>query len=125
MLSQTDVRRLLDEPSAANRQDAALKVASAYSAEELSDDERNIAEDIIRFMTQDAEVRVRAALAENLKEYSALSHDIAKKLASDVDTVALPIIQFSDVLTDDDLLEIVRNIEYEKANGSCGSCSGF
>jgi uncharacterized protein (DUF2336 family) len=120
MLSQTDVRRLLDEPSAANRQDAALKVASAYSAEELSDDERNIAEDIIRFMTQDAEVRVRAALAENLKEYSALSHDIAKKLASDVDTVALPIIQFSDVLTDDDLLEIVRNKSTKKQTAVAG-----
>ena len=89
MLTQTDVRRLLEEPSAANRADAALKVASAYSAEELSDDERDIAEDIIRVMTRDAEVRVRAALAENLKEYSGLSHDIAKKLASDVDTCLL------------------------------------
>jgi uncharacterized protein (DUF2336 family) len=60
MLTQTDVCRLLDEPSAANRQDAALKVASAYSAEELSDDERNVAEDIIWVMTQDAEGRVPA-----------------------------------------------------------------
>lgn len=120
MLTQTDVRRLLEEPSAANRADAALKVASAYSAEELSDDERDIAEDIIRVMTRDAEVRVRAALAENLKEYSGLSHDIAKKLASDVDTVALPVIQFSDVLTDDDLLEIVRNKSTEKQTAVAG-----
>jgi uncharacterized protein (DUF2336 family) len=119
-LTQTDVRRLLDEPSASNRKDAALKVASAYSAEELNDDERNIAEDIIRVMTQDAEVRVRAALAENLKAYSGLSHDIAQKLASDVDIVALPIIQFSDVLTDDDLLEIIRNESTEKQTAVAG-----
>tara|TARA_Y100001936_G_C16083119_1_gene679448 strand:- start:274 stop:1245 length:972 start_codon:yes stop_codon:yes gene_type:complete len=50
----------------------------------------------------------RAALAGNLKTYSGLSHDIAVKLAGDVDSVALPVIQFSEVLTDDDLLEIVR-----------------
>ncbi|NKB21632.1 MAG: DUF2336 domain-containing protein [Alphaproteobacteria bacterium] len=122
-LTQTDVRRLLDEPSAANREDAALKVASAYSAEELSDEERNIAEDIIRVMTQDAEVRVRAALAENLKEYSGLSHDIAKKLAGDVDSVALPVIQFSEVLTDDDLLEIVRNEGAAKQTAVAGRVS--
>tara|TARA_Y100001934_G_scaffold192300_1_gene226711 strand:- start:24154 stop:25302 length:1149 start_codon:yes stop_codon:yes gene_type:complete len=107
-LTQTDVRRLLDEPSAANREETAAKVAAAYSAEALSEDERHIAEDIIRVMTKDTEVMVRAALAGNLKTYSGLSHDIAVKLAGDVDSVALPVIQFSEVLTDDDLLEIVR-----------------
>ena len=47
MLMQTDVCRIFGEPSAANRQDAALKAASAYSTEELSDHERNIVEDIM------------------------------------------------------------------------------
>ena len=58
MLTQTDVRRLPDEPTAANREDASLKVASAYSAEELNNDERKIAKDIIWVMRPDAEVRI-------------------------------------------------------------------
>src|SRR5690606_22052428 len=51
---------------------------------------------------------VRAALAENLKEYAGLPRDLALTMARDVDTVALPVIRFSEVLEDDDLLEIVR-----------------
>ena len=58
-------------------------------------------------MIKDAEVRVREALAQNLKENPDLPHDVALSLAQDVDQVALPILQFSDVLTDDDLIEII------------------
>jgi hypothetical protein len=52
------VRRLLDEPTAENRQDASLKVACAYSAEEFNDDERKIAKGIIWVMRPDAGVRI-------------------------------------------------------------------
>jgi uncharacterized protein (DUF2336 family) len=113
-LSQDDVVRLLKDPSGENRREAAVKISSTYSAENLSDDERNIAEDILRAMAKDVEVSVREALAENLKEYSGLSHDLAMTMANDVDSVALPVIQFSDVLSDDDLLDIVRTQGTEK-----------
>lgn len=113
-LSQEDVLRLLKDPSGENRREAAVKISSTYSAEDLTDDERNIAEDILRAMAKDVEVSVREALAENLKEYSGLSHDLAMTMASDVNSVALPVIQFSDVLGDDDLLDIVRTQGTEK-----------
>lgn len=113
-LSQDDVVRLLKDPSGENRREAAVKISSTYSAEDLTDDERNIAEDILRALAKDVEVSVREALADNLKEYSGLSHDLAVTMASDVDSVALPVIQFSDVLCDDDLLDIVRTQGTEK-----------
>lgn len=113
-LSQDDVARLIKDPSGENRREAAVKISSTYSAEDLTEDERNIAEDILRAMAKDVEVSVRQALAENLKEYSGLAHDLAVTMASDVDSVALPIIQFSDVLSDDDLLDIVRTQGTEK-----------
>lgn len=59
-------------------------------------------------MVHDAEVRVREALSANLKSCPFLSHDIAKTLAADVEAVSLPVLQFSEVLTDEDLIEIVR-----------------
>jgi uncharacterized protein (DUF2336 family) len=47
-LSQADVLRLLKDPSGANRREAAVKIASTYSAEDLTTEERAIAEDILR-----------------------------------------------------------------------------
>ncbi|MBT5050086.1 MAG: DUF2336 domain-containing protein [Rhodospirillaceae bacterium] len=115
-LSHDDVVRLLKDPSGENRREAAVKISSTYGAEDLTDEERNIAEDILRALAKDVETSVREALAENLKEYSGLAHDLAVTMASDVNSVALPIIQFSDVLSDDDLLDIVRTQGTEKQN---------
>ena len=113
-LTQADVERLLTEPSAETRREAASKVAVTYTADELSEQERSLAEDILRTLVHDMEVSVREALAENLKSYNGLAHDIAVDLASDVDSVSLPVIRFSDVLTDDDLIEIVRTQGVQK-----------
>ena len=108
-LTHQDVQKLLTEPSVEVRIETAEKLASQIDGSGLSDVERRLAGDILRLMAKDAEVRVRAALAIHLKESDALPHDVAVNLAHDVDTVALPILQFSRVLTDDDLVEIVRS----------------
>ena len=108
-LTQADVQRLLEDPSSAHRRETAQKISGAYSAEALSPEERRIAEDILSVMARDVELSVRAALSENLKSYAGLSHDIAVTLAGDVDAVALPVIRFSEVLTEDDLIDIVRS----------------
>ena len=52
-LSVSDVARLIDDPSAANRANAAVKVGSRYEDSALSDSERQIAEDIFRVMVKD------------------------------------------------------------------------
>lgn len=107
-LSLDDVKRLLDDPSVDNRQDAAQKIAGGFNDGLLTEEERKIAEDIFKVMVRDAEVRVREALAANLKNCAFVSHDIARTLAEDVDSVALPMLKFSEVLDDSDLIEIVR-----------------
>jgi uncharacterized protein (DUF2336 family) len=107
-LTQADVHLLLTDPSTEARSEAASKVSVTYASNGLSDQERAIAEDILRVLAGDMEVRVRETLAENLKAHSGLAHDIAVKLASDVDSVALPVIRFSDVLSDDDLEQIIQ-----------------
>ncbi|HLN24219.1 MAG TPA: DUF2336 domain-containing protein [Patescibacteria group bacterium] len=108
-LSNDDVSRLLTDRSVDARVETAAKLAKQFQQGELSGKERQLAEEIFRLMVRDAEVRVRQSLAIHLKESSALPHDVAVALAQDVDTVALPILQFSKVLTDSDLIEIVRS----------------
>jgi uncharacterized protein (DUF2336 family) len=107
-LSQADVARLMTDPTTEARVDTAAKVAAEFGEQQLSDKEREIAKEIFRVMVKDAEVRVREALSVHLKSSPDLPHDVAVTLAKDVDSVALPMLKFSEVLTDDDLIEIVR-----------------
>jgi len=106
-LTAQDVQKLLTDPSAANRSAMAAKVGQAYSSS-LSTRERHIAEDIFQVMVRDAEVRVRKALAQSLKSNPELPRDIALSMAHDVADVAVPILESSEVLTTDDLVEIIR-----------------
>lgn len=107
-LSEDDVKALLTDPSAANRERTANKISGQVAAGDLSGAELTLAEDIFRIMVKDAEVRVRQALADNLKESPLVSRDVAMALANDVDDVALPMIAFSEVLTENDLISIVK-----------------
>lgn len=109
ILSETDVARLMNDPSSESRVETAAKLAREIDSGQLTASERLIAEDIFRLMARDAELRVREALSRHLKQSPHLPHDVALALARDVDTVALPVLNFSEVLTDSDLIEIVRS----------------
>ncbi|AVM74651.1 DUF2336 domain-containing protein [Magnetospirillum gryphiswaldense] len=111
-LREEDVARLLANPSADIRAEIADKIAGQHQG--LSQTQRKLAEDIFRLMAKDAEVRVREALARQLKENPTVPHDIAASLARDVESVSLPMLQFSEVLTDEDLIEIVKSQGAEK-----------
>ncbi len=113
-LSQTDVARLMSDSSPQVRAQTTAKIAAEFDAAALSEAERRIAEDIFRALVKDTDVLVREALAAHLKSTPELPHDVALALARDVDSVALPVLKFSEVLTDDDLIEIVRGHEPAK-----------
>ncbi|MCA1941844.1 MAG: DUF2336 domain-containing protein [Caenispirillum bisanense] len=113
-LTAEDVNRLLSDPSGEARSETADKLARQFGELELTESERQLAVDIFRIMVRDAEVRVRRALAVNLKENPLVPHDVALSLARDVTQVALPILEFSTVLNTEDLVEIVRSQDREK-----------
>ncbi|PIW26998.1 MAG: hypothetical protein COW30_12150 [Rhodospirillales bacterium CG15_BIG_FIL_POST_REV_8_21_14_020_66_15] len=119
-LNQADVAKLLSDPTPDNRAATAAKVAVAFDPARLSPNERALAEEIFRLMVKDAEVRVRQALAENLKQNGNVPHDVALALANDVDQVALPMIEFSQVLNDDDLIAIIGSQDPAKQEAVAG-----
>jgi uncharacterized protein (DUF2336 family) len=108
-LTQRDVERLLADPSPDMRAEMAVKVAAELGRRQLTESERQLAESIVRMMARDAALRVRQALAENLKSAPGLPRDVALTLARDVEAVALPILEASLVLTDEDLVDLVRS----------------
>ncbi|HLG86109.1 MAG TPA: DUF2336 domain-containing protein [Alphaproteobacteria bacterium] len=108
-LSQADVARLLADPSVDVRAEVASKLAAEIDSPALTESELQIAHDIVRLMARDVATAVRAALSHCLRSARRLPHDVALKLAHDVDSVALPILSDSSVLTDADLIAVIRN----------------
>ncbi|MGH6717889.1 MAG: DUF2336 domain-containing protein [Alphaproteobacteria bacterium] len=108
ILTEADVEGLLRAPTPESRAEAARKIGAVHAQNELTPKERALAESIFRIMVRDTDVRVRQALAEQLKTNALVPHDVALTLARDVEAVALPMLHYSLVLTDADLIEIVR-----------------
>lgn len=109
-LSLSDVDLLLSESSSVEaRATTVAKIAVNFEQGRMDHGARKIAEDIFRHLAHDVELRVRKALSESLKESSIIPHDIALTLANDVIEVAEPVLKSSQVLTEEDLVEIVRS----------------
>ena len=120
VLSHKDVMELLSDSSGARRAETAEKIATDFERGHLTEAERKQAEEIFRLMVRDAEVRVREALSHHLKSSSLVPHDVAVSLAKDVHSVALPVLESSEVLTDQDLIEIISLQDSEKQSAIAG-----
>ena len=107
-LTEVDIRRLVKAEDEEERAAAAHKLCRAIDKNELDPVEREAAQKIMRVLAADAAELVRRALAVTLKSSDLLPRDVAQKLARDVDTIALPIIGFSPVFSDEDLIEVIR-----------------
>ncbi len=71
---------------------------------------RGMTYETIELLARDQLTRVRQILSEALKDFADAPPEVIKKLAYDSElAVAGPVLQFSPVLTDEDLLEIIKN----------------
>ncbi|MDO9587660.1 MAG: DUF2336 domain-containing protein [Brevundimonas sp.] len=107
-LTEIDIRRLIKATDEDERASAAHKLCRSMDRAGLDADDRAAAQKILRMLAHDAAELVRRAMAVTLKASDLIPRDIARTLAADVDSVALPLINFSPVFTDEDLIEIVR-----------------
>lgn len=119
-LTHADVAKLLAEPSPQVRAEVAGKLAVEIDSPRLNEQELSIAQEIVRAMARDVEVSVRQALAQSLRQATRLPHDVAVRLANDVEKVALPILTHSQVLNDDDLAILVQSGAASKQEAIAG-----
>jgi uncharacterized protein (DUF2336 family) len=119
-LSQTDVARLLAEPSPHMRAEVAVKLATEIDSPRLTDAELKLVKDIIAVMAKDVEATVRKALSQSLRGALRLPHDVAFRLANDIEAVAMPVLTYSPVLTDQDLIHIVSQGSSAKQEAIAG-----
>ena len=76
---------------------------------ELTDDERRFAAQLFDHLSRDVCEEVRRALAVTLRASPNLPRAIATRLIADVDSIAVPVLSDSPVVTDDDLIEVLRS----------------
>lgn len=108
MLDQTDVQTLLENPTEDVRASIASRLGKQLLREGLNAREMDIAHAILRTMVRDAAVRVRKAVSKSINHVPDIPRDIALTLAADIEEVAIPIIEASHVLSESDLIELVR-----------------
>jgi uncharacterized protein (DUF2336 family) len=107
-LTPMDVERLLNDDSPESRTSVLEKISQGYNGEQFHGRERDIAEQIFRFLMKDVALRVRVTLAERLQHNTQVPRDIVLHMANDVESVAVPVLSNSGVLSDADLVNIVE-----------------
>jgi uncharacterized protein (DUF2336 family) len=106
-----DVRKLMQEPSGRTRGLLAGKIASDYRAGIFNPKEMALANDIFRILLKDIEKKVRQSIAEHICHSPNVPRDIIQQIVNDDVEVALYALEFSRVLTDEDLLAILHSSE--------------
>ena len=107
-LTEADIRQLVKGTEPEERALVAHRLCRHIDRPDLTDEERVEAHDILRLMAADAAEQVRRALAVTLKASPLIPRDVANRLARDVESIAVPVLNFSPVFSDEDLAEIVR-----------------
>ena len=103
-----DVLNLKQNPLRESRFSVAEKICDQFNAQQFTREESFVALEVLRLLAKDVEVAIRQVIAEKLKHNKQLPEDIAFMLANDVMQVAMPILQFSPSLSENDLVAIVR-----------------
>lgn len=106
-LTPDDVRALGLDRSAGQRARIAGKIGARVG--DLSrQSNAQLVEAVLELLVRDVAKEVRRALAEAVADSHEVPHAIARRLASDEIEVAEPVLRQSPLLSDDDLIEIVR-----------------
>jgi uncharacterized protein (DUF2336 family) len=109
-LNEEDIRQFIKGEAGA-RALVAHRLCRHMDRAPLTDADRVRAYEILRLMARDAAEEVRRTLAVTLRASSLVPRDVANRLARDIQSIAIPILNFSPSFSDDDLAEIVRTCE--------------
>lgn len=107
-LTREDIQRLTDGSDVEGRVLATRKLCTRVALEGFAEADRAAGEAVLALLARDAAEMVRRALAVTLQCSPHLPPSVAKALIADVDSIAIPVISGSPVLTDEELVEIVR-----------------
>lgn len=112
------INRLLADDAAEDvRAELAAKIARLMPGLKARESEEAVALTLatLEVLARDSAVRIRAILADEIKHLDCVPRDVALRLAHDVDDlVAAPIVEYSPLLSDADLMEIIAGGQVRK-----------
>jgi hypothetical protein len=114
-LSKQDVELLTNGDDIESKVKVINKISNYYRGDEFGDKEKALAEEIYRLLMKYAEISVRKSISENLMSADSVPRDILISLAKDIDDVSRPILEFSELLTSDDLIDVIKNTQSTEA----------
>ena len=109
ILSDDAIRAAVSHPDAMSRSIATQRLCHAIRSANLTEVDRAKASKVLDHISKDVSAIVRRALAITLRNSPELPRDVAVRLIADIDNIAVPILESSPVLTDADLLDVLRS----------------
>lgn len=110
LLSLEDIHNLIKTPFD-KKIDITKKITEYYRNGGFDDTQMQNAARIFGTLIKDTEIEIRNTLIQTIQDQPTIPQDVIINLANDIQTVTIPVLQFSDVLTDADLIEIVNSSE--------------
>jgi uncharacterized protein (DUF2336 family) len=94
------------------RAELARKIARLLPGltQEASEEVRQLTLETLQCLADDELPRIRAILAEGIKSLSCVPHALVRSLAHDVECVSAPILEYSPLLSDADLIDIITTV---------------
>ncbi len=105
---------------APSRLNAARTAAQGFAAQEMAAEDLELTEAVVGYFAADEDATVRQTVAEAVKSCEFLSNAIALKLALDDDEIALPVVEQSPALRDEDLLLVLESASNAKQTAVAG-----
>lgn len=106
-LTNDDINRLMKGETPEARASVAHRLCRRISLDVLTEAEKSHAKEIMAILADDAADLVRRTMAVTLRSSPVLPREIALKLAQDIESVAIPVLEHSPAFTEDDLIELV------------------
>lgn len=113
-VGKASIRRALQGQTAESRANAVQKICRDIRSIDMTEAERAFATKLMERICLDVSDLVRRALAVTLQSSQSLPRHIALSLIEDIDSIAVPILASSPVLTDNDLVSVLKSKAADK-----------
>ena len=105
-LSTDELNKLTSNSSPDRKFDVILEMIGQYHC--FIGYEKQLADEVLAYLVKESSTLIKRTISQTLRNNPNIPHSIAYSLACDALKVSLPIIEFSEVLTDADLIYIIE-----------------
>jgi len=111
---KTRLSEILETQSTANRRELAASFAVDFARGRFSGNRGAVIEEVLLFLARDSDPTVRQALSYHLKDCAFLPASLLRALVFDINSVAIPVIESSPIIGDQELIELAERSDEAK-----------